>query len=424
MMSPDHHSQSSTDGQSGFYYGWVIVAICTVSLILSAGVMYSYGVFFKRLAASFEWTRAATSGVYSIFMFVHGAFAMPMGWLVDRAGPRKTLMLCGFIMGLGLILTSQITALWQIYITFGVLVGIGTSGIFPVGMGTTARWFTARRGLALGIVSAGLGLGTLLLIPAAERLITAYGWSVAYLVLGVATLLVIMPSSLFLWRDPEAKFRGRKQTGEVLPANSSRGEAVASQIDSEPHITVGDAVRRKPLWMLVAIFFFFCFSLQLVMVHLVNYATDLGIDSLVAATFLSVLGFTSVLGRLVMGTASDRIGSHNAMVICCAVMIASLVLLMFTREIWMFYLFAAIFGFAYGGEVPQMPSLIGNFFGWHVVATLLGIVLFGADTGGAIGSWVGGSIFDMTQSYQVAFGIGAVSSLLSMMLILMLKRVK
>ena len=333
-------------------------------------------------------------------------------------------MLCGFIMGLGLILTSRVTALWQIYITFGGLVGIGTSGIFPIGMATTARWFTARRGLALGIVSAGIGMGTLLLVPAAEWLITAYDWSMAYLVLGVATLLVTMPSALFLWRDPEARLCGRRQPGEVLPATSSCGEAVASPIDSAPHITVGDAVRRKPLWMLVAIFFFFCFGLQLVMVHLVNYATDLGIDSLVAATFLSVLGFTSVLGRLVMGAASDRIGSHNTMVICCAVMIASLVLLMFTREIWMFYLFAAIFGFAYGGEVPQMPALIGRFFGWHVVATLLGIVLFGADTGGAIGAWVGGAIFDMTQSYQVAFGIGAVSSLLSMMLILMLKRVK
>jgi len=348
MMSADHSSQSSTDSQSGFYYGWVIVAICTVNLILSAGVMYSYGVFFKHLAASFEWTRAVTSGIYSVLFLFHGASAMPMGWLVDRAGPRKTLMLCGFITGLGLILTSQITALWQIYITFGVLVGIGTSGLFPVGMATTARWFPERRGLALGIVSAGIGLGTLLLVPAVERLIAAYGWSVAYIVLGVITLVVVVPGALFLWRDPEAKLRGRKQTGEVLP--------VASQIDSETGITLGDAVRRKPLWMLVAIFFLFVFSLQMVMVHLVNYATDLGIDSLVAATFLSVLGFTSVLGRLLMGAASDRIGSHNALVICCVVMVASLVLLMFTREIWTFYLFSAIFGFAYGGEVPQMRT--------------------------------------------------------------------
>jgi len=416
MMSADHSSQSSTDGQSGFYYGWVIVAICTVNLILSAGVQYSYGVFFKHLAASFEWTRAVTSGVYSMFMVFNGAFAMPMGWLADRVGPKKTLLLCGFIMGLGLILTSRITALWQIYITFGMLVGIGTSGLFPVGMATTARWFTARRGLALGIVAAGIGLGTLLLVPAIERLIAAYGWSIAYMVLGVIALVVTMPGALFLWRDPEAKLRGRKQTGEVLP--------VGSQIDSESGITLGDAVRRKPLWMLVAIFFFFVFGLQMVMVHLVNYATDLGIDSLVAATFLSVLGFTGVLGRLVMGAASDRIGSHNAMVICCVVMVATLVLLIFTRETWTFYLFAAIFGFAYGGEVPQIPALIGHYFGWHVVATLVGMVLFGANTGGAIGSWVGGRIFDMTQSYQVAFGIGVMSSLLSMMLILMLKRVK
>jgi len=396
-MLPDVSSQRHADEQSGFYYGWVIVAICTVNLVLSAGVMYSYGVFFKHLAASFEWNRAVTSGVYSVFMIFHGAFALPMGWLVDRAGPKKTLLLCGFIMGVGLILTSRITALWQIYITFGVLVGIGTSGFFPVGMGTTARWFTARRGLALGIVAAGIGLGTLLLVPASERLIAASGWAAAYVVLGVATLLVTLPSALFLWRDPAARLHRHRPTGEVLPAAGSRGE-VAGPAAPASGITLGDAIRRKPLWVLVAVFFLFCFGLQMVMVHLVNYATDLGIDSLVAATFLSVLGFTGVVGRLVMGAASDRIGSHNAMVICCTAMLASLLLLMFAREVWTFYLFAAVFGFAYGGEVPQMPSLLGRFFGYHVVATLLGIVLFGADPGGAIGSWVGGRIFDIAQS--------------------------
>ena len=391
---------------------------------MHAGIMYSYGVFFKHLVADFGWSRAATSGVYSLFMVSHGGFAVGMGWLVDKIGPAKVMVVCGFIAGLGLLLTSRVNALWQLYVTFGLIVGIGLSAGFATSTATTARWFVRHRGLALGIVSAGVGLGTLILVPVAERLITVFNWSTAYFIFGVATWVVMIPSALFLRRDPGGKKHRSYGINESIPSSGVSGEELPGQVALEAGITMKAATRRKPLWMLLSIYFLFSFCLQMVMVHLVNYATDIGIAPLIAATFISIIGIGGILGRLIMGTASDRIGSNNALLICCTILMITLVFLIFTKELWMFYLFAIVFGFAYGGEVPQMPALIGQFFGLRAVAALVGIVLFGTTTGGALGAWVGGQIFDMTQSYQVAFILAVIAGLSAIIITLMLKKTK
>ena len=389
---------------------------------MHTGLMYSYGVFFKHLIADFGWSRGATSGVHSIFMVTHGFFAIGMGWLVDRFGPAKVMSAGAFIAGLGLALTSQINALWQLYITYGIIFGLGESAGFITTMATTARWFIKRRGLALGIVASGAGLGTLILAPVAERLITAFGWSTAYLVLGAAIWAVMIPSALLLRRDPAEK--GLRPYGSDEAVIGMARIAQREVNAAETGVTLRAAVLYKPLWVLFSIFFLFNFCLQMVMVHLVNYATDIGIASLIAATFISIIGLGSFVGRLLMGIASDRIGASNVLLICCIIMMAALVFLIFTRELWMFYFFAIVFGFAYGGEVPQMPVLVGRFFGLRAVAALVGVVVFGATIGGAIGAWVGGQVFDITQSYQLAFNIAAVTSFISVVLTLMLKKLK
>ena len=422
-MSGNDSNSNATVAQSNFFYGWVIVVACTILLAIQAGIMYSYGVFFKPLAADFGWSRATTSGVYSVFIISQGVFGIPMGWLADRFGPAKVAALCGFVMGLGLVLTSQVNALWQFYLTYGLIVGSGASGGFPISTATVTRWFVKHRGLALGIVSSGVGLGTLIVLPIAERLITAFGWSRAYFIFGLAAWVVIIASALFLRRDPEKM--GRHAYGmETPPPEPNTEHKERRRIAPETGITLWAAARTRPLWMLVFISFLFIFCVQMIMIHLVNYATDLGITALVAATLLSVVGASSIAGRLVMGTASDRIGSNNALTISCLVLVISLLWLIFARELWMLYLFAIVFGFAYGGRVPQTPALIGQFFGLRAVAALVGAVIFGGTLGGALGSWVGGQIFDVTHSYQVAFTIAVVASLSALLITLMLRKTK
>ncbi len=360
--------------------------------------------------------------MHSLFMIVHGTFAIGVGWLVDRFGPAKVMSAIAFIGGLGLALTSQVSALWQLYVTYGIIFGIGESAGFITTMATTARWFIKRRGLALGIVASGAGLGTLILPPVAERLIATFSWSTAYLILGVVTWTIMIPSALLLRRDPAEK--------GLLPYGMSQAAAVVDSEElkkaraAETGIDLKAAARYKQLWMLFIVFFMFNTCIQMVMIHLVNYATDIGITSLVAATFISIIGIGSFIGRLLMGTASDRIGANNVLLICCVILATTLVFLIFTRELWMFYLFSIIFGFAYGGEVPQMPVLIGQFFGMRAVAAIVGVTVFGATIGGALGAWLGGEIFDVRQSYQLAFTIAAGAGFIAVVFTLILKRAR
>lgn len=424
LVSSDHNKSDAAVIQDKPFYGWVIVTACTLILFMQAGILYSFGVFFKPLVDDFGWSRAATSGVHSLFMISFGVFAIPMGWLADRFGAAKIAALCGFVTGLGLVLTSQINALWQMYLVYGLIIGIGLSGTFPIATATTTRWFVKRRGLALGIVSAGIGLGTLVMLPIARHVIVLFGWSTAYFILGVTAWLVMLGSAFFLRRSPEKGELHTYGAKAPLPKSSADHIERANHIAAETAVTLRNATRTRSLWMLMLIYLLFNFCVQMIMIHLVNYTTDLGIAPLVSATLVSVVGMTSTAGRMVMGTASDRIGSNNSLIICCTILAMSLLWLIFARELWMFYLFAIVFGFSYGGEVPQIPTLISQFFGLRAVTALVGAVILSTTIGGALGSWMAGQIFDLTQSYHTAFIIAVVTSLSAAVMALMLKRVK
>jgi MFS family permease len=178
-MSVNTVSSGALKTPNRLHYGWVIVAVCTLMMTITYGLMYSYSVFFKPLADYFQWDRTTVSGVYSAFQIIRGALAIGIGWLADKYGVRKIAAFCGLMIGLGLILSSQVETLWQLYITYSLIEALGLSGTFGIATSITTRWFSQKRGLALGIVSCGGGLGTLLIIPGAERLINATDWSTA-----------------------------------------------------------------------------------------------------------------------------------------------------------------------------------------------------------------------------------------------------
>jgi len=257
LVSTDHHNKNTMTPRHAFYYGWVIVAACAVTLVIHAGVMYSYGIFFKHLIAEFGWSRAATSGVHSLFMVIHGGSTIVMGWLVDKFGPAKVMSVCDFITGLGLVLTSRISVLWQLYATYGLIVGIGVGAGFTPTMATTTRWFIKHCELALGIVASGTGLGTLILALVAERLIATFGWSTAYFILGVTTWLVLIPSALFLRRDPEAKGLQHYGMDKSLPTLDIKQQAGTGKVKSESGIALKADARYKLLWIVFSVFFLF-----------------------------------------------------------------------------------------------------------------------------------------------------------------------
>ncbi len=184
------------------FYGWVITGVGCLVMVVCFGVQYSFGVFFKSLIAEFGWTRAATSGIFSLYMVVRAVTGIGMGHVADRRGAKLTVIIGGVSMGLGLLLASRTTAIWHLYVLYGVLGGVGAASFYVPLASTLSRWFIGKRGLVFGIYTAGIGLGAVIFSPLIEFLIDRYDWRSSYAILGLVTLVAIIGSALLLRERP------------------------------------------------------------------------------------------------------------------------------------------------------------------------------------------------------------------------------
>ncbi len=377
-------------------YGWIVVAVATITLFITYGIMYSYSVFFKPMQSYFSWDRATVSLVFSTFQLVRGASAIGIGWLMGKYSPTRLAIFGGILTGTGLILSSRVTELWQLFLTYGIVEALGLGGSFVIATSVTSSWFEKRRGMAIGIVSSGVGLGTLIIAPVSQLLISNYNWQTAYVIIGFVSTLVLVATAFFI------KFRpGSVKLGEQK--NSISIKPLVQESNDITNITLKNAFLKPKLLMIAWIFFTFVFCLQMIIVHLVNHTTDIGISPLVAATFIGIIGLISIPGRILMGILSDRIGTFSSLIICCGLLALSLVWLLFSDTLGEFYIFAVVFGFAYGGEVPLIPLSISRLYGIRSMAVLVGLIMFISNIGGALGPWVGGKLFDISLNYQSAF---------------------
>ena len=393
-----------------FFYGYIIVTAALFIMAVMWGAIYTFGIFLKPVSAEFGWSRAAISGAYSLFMVVHGLLYIITGRLNDRFGPRLVMTVCGIVMGLGYLLMSQISGIWQLYLFYGVIIGIGMSGVFVPLTSTIARWFVSRRGLMTGIALSGGGVGTLIMPPIANWLITNYGWQVSYIIIGGIILVLVILAAQFLRRDPSQK-------GLVAYGVE---EAEVGNLDSERGFSLQEAIHTRQFWMFGAAFFCFGFYLHTIMVHIAPHATEFGISTTIAASLLSVIGGVGIAGRIALGGTGDRIGNRLVAIVCFFVMFVALSCLVVAREAWAFYLVVAVFGFAYGGFDALISPIVAELFGLSSHGVILGSLAVGATIGGAIGPVLAGRIFDVTGSYNLAFLICAVTSIIALALVLLL----
>jgi len=382
------------DRKTNFFYGYIVVIASFLIVLPMHGMRTAYGVFFNPLQAEFGWDRTLISGAHSLGYLFLGLFAIVAGRLTDRFGPSVTMTASGFILGLGYFLMSQVTAAWQLYLFYGVIVGIGTSSGDVSLLSTVTRWFVARRGMMSAIVKVGTGMGKLIMPLIAGWLILNYGWRNSYIVLGIACAVSIVLLAQLLKRDPEQKGLepyGSRKVGSSSPDSGYRG------------LSFQEAIRTRQFWMVCVIYSVFVYCALAITVHIVPYGMDLGASVAQAAGVLSTSGGVSILGRLVMGATGDRVGSRRAQVICLLVLITALSWLQLAKEIWALYLFAAIYGFGNGGFFTLISPLVAELFGTKSHGVIFGTVLFTSSIGVAIGPIVTGRIFDVTNSYQVAF---------------------
>ena len=404
--------------KSRLFYGWIVVATSSVIYALILGSRYCFGVFFKSLGNEFDLTRMAISSIFSIYMVLCPIFAIIGGRILDRYGPRLVVFSIGIFTGLSLLLTGKANSSWQLFIAYSVLFAVGTGPGYSVLMSTASRWFKKKRGLALAITSSGGGLGTIALAPFTAYIISSFDWRTAITVLGLIAGLVIAPLSMLLKKEPAEI--GMLADGGKGPPDTTAG--VNSK--DNPHIgsvTLAQALRTRNFWFLGTVWLLFSLCLHLVYTHIVPYATDMGISTAEAAVVLGLIGSITIPGRLVIGVISDKTGRKVSAMICGFLQVGAMVWLTWACEVWMFYLFAIVYGFALGGFDIPVTALIGDIFGLHSLGEIMGVLIIGWGLGAAIGPAVGGIIFDVHKTYFMAFMIGALAMMTATSCVAMIK---
>jgi MFS family permease len=395
-----------------YFYGYVIVAACFGIQAIGVGTYVSYGVFFNPLISEFGWSRAAISGASSIAFFIMGLLGIFVGRLNDKIGPRNVMAVTGFLFGLGHLLMSRLGAVWQLYLFYSVVIGIGLSSVDVIALSTTARWFVSKRGIMTGIVKIGTGAGQFIIPLVASMLITRYGWRTSYNIIGAAVLISLVAISQLLRRDPGQI--DLLQDYEEETSGDNQGLAGRG-------FSLNETLRTRQFWIICSINLAIVFCFLIIILHIVPHAHDIGASATRAATVLSTIGGVSMAGRFIIGIAIDRVGSKRAMILCIILLIAGLLWLQMAKDLWMLYLFAVIYGIAHGGYFTTMSPIVAEFFGIRAHGVLFGIVAFSGTVGGAIGPILAGRIFDVTGGYGPAFRLCMLMSAIGLLLLLLLK---
>ncbi len=400
--------------KTGVFYGWVIVAAASTILALQWGCHISYGIFLTELCRDLGWAKAAVSGAYSLFCILSCILGVVAGRLNDRYGPRLALMISIVVMGIGYALMFTINALWQLYIFYGVIIAIGISFGWVPAISTVSRWFVRKRGMAVGITEAGIGIGIFIMPLLTQFLIIKFGWRISYLILSGLLFIIGLPASKLMRFNPSEK--------ELYPDGIKRvteSKRNSNLISNIRDFTFKQAIRARHFWLLFSIYALSTLPFG-VRIHLKAYMISFGIAEMTAATAIGLGGGAYIAGAPVISKLSDRIGRKTPLFISLLLMAMMMLWLIKARQPWEFYLLSIVTGFSWGSFV-LFPVIIADWFGMKFHGSIYGMLEIGWGISAAIGSLLTGYIFDTRGSYELAFIIGAVVLFIAMGLSLILK---
>ncbi len=378
-------------------YAWVVVGVMFFAQAVALGVRGTIGLLVTPWETEFGWDRAAVSLTASLGFVVYGLAQAFSGRWADRTGPRVIFAASIALLGVGTMAVSSIVTLWQAYAIFGVLMMLGIGGASsPTSAVAVARWFTARRGLALGIVGAGSAAGQFVLVPVMATLIGTFGWRTAFLWLGIGILTVALPIIVLLLRDDPSQGAGR--------ASVAAG-------DVGPPMALAEIVRHANFWWL-ALSFFVCgvTTSGLIDTHFIPYAQDHHVAAVTAATAFGLLSLVNMVFTTLSGAVSDRIGYTRLLGWIYAGRAVTLVFLVFARDPASLFVFAVAFGIVDFSTVAPTTALATVIFGRRSAGTVFGLVALSHQIGSALGSYAGGLVHDVTGSYAGFILAGAALS--------------
>ena len=399
-------------GRRGIYYGWVIVAVMFVTLFVSLGFRFAFGVFYSAILDETGWLRAETAGVVSASMIVYAGTAALSGYLFDRLGARVVFPVGAFCMGAGLMLCSASETLAGLIVAYGILVGFSYAALgFIPHMAIVPRWFAGRRGLASAVSLAGVGLGSLGVAALSAELILHIGWRETMWWFGIAAMVVLIPINLLFHRH------SAEHVGLAPDGPSAR--PAARTAPPRAGATIREAVRTPAFWLLALAVTMTGMCNMIIVVHQTRLLVDIGYGLPLASLIFGMLGVMRAGGGLIWGPLSDRIGRSACVVIICSISVVGLVLLWLTSlvpaesSVLRMALLAGYlltFGLGYSAMSPVYAAAVSDQFAGKNLGTILGLLDLGFGLGSALGPWWAGWMFDRYGSYDavilgVALGV-------------------
>jgi MFS family permease len=390
-----------------FFYGWVVVVVTFVTMAIGVNARTAFSLFFPPILQEFGWERGVTAGAFS-FGFVISAIVSPLiGRLMDRGV---------VLMGGGLLLAPLTHEPWHLYVTIGVMVGAGSVCLGYSGQSLfLPNWFIRRRGLAMGIAFAGVGIGSVTLLPWVQYVIEQTGWRAACTAMGLMVLIVLAPINLLLHKRPEDI--GLRPDGDAAPHPSAKPVSnIVDPVWAGIDWTLPLALRTARFWWIALGYFCGLYIWYAVQVHQTKFLLDIGFSANVGVWALGVVSLLGIPGQIALGHASDRIGREAIWAISClgfAICFAALIALKYEPSLWLIYLMVFTQGALGYGLTSIMGAVVLEIFQGRNYGSIFGSIMLSALAGGAAGPWVTGLLHDLTGTYTIAFSIGIAVSLLS-----------
>lgn len=427
-MLPDtqpHHTRQ-------FAYGWVIVAAGLLISLSMYGVIESFAIMFKPIAAEFDWDRGTVSVASMVGWMSFGVSSLICGRLSDRYGSKWVIMVGCVLFVAGTFLMSQVRSLWHLYVYFGVVLAMGRSATGVPMVALVTKWFVRNQGLALALVQS-QNVGSAVFAPLVVFLLARNDWRWAYVWLGVVTLAVL-PLALLI-RDKAADIAARERRTPLPGPHPSTGsgaggreqEATGSRSFPPPHaaataygMTLGEAMRTRAFWTLNLMVLGCCVCHSCILLHGFNHMTDVGVLDSVAARVVMLMAVFGMVGKIANGLLADRIGAKWAIALFLGLQAVMIPVFIEARQAPSFYTWAVLFGLGFGGPMPVYAMLFREYFGVRAIGTILGVFFMVAALGMGSGGLLGGALFNLFGSYSLPFltssGMGLLAAVLALTL--------
>lgn len=405
-----------------FYYGWVIVGVTFVIMIVAYGIWWSFPVFYVAILDEFGWSRAETASIFTVGSVVYGIGSLVSGILVDRFGPRKLLTFAGLILVAGCVISSISSQIWHFLIAYGGFLGFGTiaAGYVPVAV-VVSNWFVRKRGTALGFALVGTGVAPLLAVFT-QHLVSTMGWRASYTILAAVVLIIIIPlAGIFirtrpqeLGLEPDGQPRTVETDGQKKHRRATYSLGVVNKEWAETDWTLRRGIRTHQFWLLWGMQMTIGLGMGIIWTHQVAFAINMGYSEAVAAFIFGFCGVMAAAGRF-GGFLVDRMGREVSLTIAMVSItggIFALLMVSSNTQIWLLYSYAVGFGLGLGLLAPAYGTTAADLFGGGGFGSILGFANIGWGLGSGAGAWLGGAIFDRMGNYTLAIATAIIMFIL------------